>query len=583
MHRHTFPVASAVLAILISQANPSLAQPTSTATGIKFEDSDLERGMIGGKVTIIPADSDSGISHYVLYWSRDGEFKDERIEAFQAKDEDLEFTIPAGTPSTKADLLTVYTADSSGQEMSLGVSVKIVDNWRLINSIQSLIFKDEDPSRGEYAGDIIIQDDPDQRQRDTVQYRIYWARQDTSSGQIELLGQGPIGVLNVDETVLRIAPDTRPPADATHIAVTASAGESTGHIWDSLPIAFKLDPDMLGCSCDNLQAIPAGFSDLEQVKDGVECFRALQLSRSDLEETLDEDERKKDTRLQQCVMVYDTLRSTLIDKYVDISEQHSLSKAALESGLNQSRANEILEDVNNSEQVMNTIEGAIDVKPALRERRTLNAFLGAEAAAIDALNNGLPRIELSYTTPSEKFGVRLLQTGSAEQTEEAQSNVAPEEVEKEQLSTTEIEIAWFVPWWRLLGGPESESFGIVYIAGARSVLNADDGEDDVLIRSYGGFRWRLPEAEQSYVDMLYGWSEGLNPHRFELRVQGPIDFRRETPVIYFGAVLNTAWPTIDVAGKRVDKSRAEENTEDPESLRFYVTYRVAFSDVFQSR
>ena len=127
--------------------NPALLNPSKSAIGVSFTDTDSSRGTVAGSVNIKRADDESAITHYALYWgylSGTASFRLSGSNPFgtlAVNGSDQTYALTATTIPEEATHIVVFTLNGSSV-VGRGINAPILDKpfWNLRYSTGETIF-----------------------------------------------------------------------------------------------------------------------------------------------------------------------------------------------------------------------------------------------------------------------------------------------------------------------------------------------------------------------------------------------------------------------------------------------------------
>jgi len=203
--------------------------------------------------------------------------------------------------------------------------------------------------------------------------------------------------------------------------------------------------------------------------------------------------------------------------------------------------------------------------------RHYNSFnIGYEYVGLDELfQKGFPRIGyLHYRrfgeAPAKEEGLgfygvhvfgQMQLTNSAEQTSSSDSD----DIENTLILSASI----FIPLFHSLINYDrslSDLTGIILNYGARKSSNVDH----INSRFYAGFRNAF--NPETYIEVLYGYTKGLESERIEINAHLPVYKFEHGSRIFFGGTLNMS-PPWDIA------------VNDPDVIRFYLEWNADFGKI----
>lgn len=165
--------------------------PNFPANGIDFTDTDFNKGLISGPVTILKAVDERIITQYNLYWGADSNNKLKRqpvITTLPKTGLNLVYYFPADTPvPLGANYLLVYTQNTYG-EMASGIGAPINDKFIPMNPPKGIQFINMSSQKGEIAGPVTIFKAADES--DINDYSLYWGQSATQK-----LSGDPVAIL----------------------------------------------------------------------------------------------------------------------------------------------------------------------------------------------------------------------------------------------------------------------------------------------------------------------------------------------------------------------------------------------------
>jgi len=211
------------------------------------------------------------------------------------------------------------------------------------------------------------------------------------------------------------------------------------------------------------------------------------------------------------------------------------------------------------------IEGELFVTHADYPAFSIYIYGGVESQTVNGIANpDIPRLGLMVyqqsrgkKTDSVHLYSNFLLTGSAEATEaEAGQTIADAEAQQGLEANFNAFYAFgIIPLDNIyaLWGPVA-SLGVL----------KSDGDTHTTKKRYIGIRGAL--NPETYSEILYGTTSGLESRRLELRMQGPISRFENGSRIFIGATFNLAY----------DKKLADE----PDAVSIYLTWHIPFGDVW---
>jgi hypothetical protein len=309
------------------------------------------------------------------------------------------------------------------------------------------------------------------------------------------------------------------------------------------------------------------------------------------------------TALDSCKKKSGVSTATCIDKNFMLIASESLSQSvANDHAKAVSKYLDVLKEIDSRLTPTDKGWGNKNVSSSERNEDFFLSFYGGlEGTSIQSLSeeanvragftayNQLVRFMPNYSVPimskriasrcSEKtdcgFGLGLhgwlsgVLTSSAEQTIAASSTnldgTDPTLVEPEVELALESELGVFVPFFaKDLDSYCSLLIGPTFQASLIKVGNADR----FTRRYYGGTR--LAYSPESFVDVLYGKTEGLSGHRAEIRFQYPLHTLKNGGRIFWGGAFN-----IGVEGS------SQGEIAEPDSVRLYITWNTDIKGIFK--
>lgn len=237
-------------------------------------------------------------------------------------------------------------------------------------------------------------------------------------------------------------------------------------------------------------------------------------------------------------------------------------------------AEELGKDIREAQQTIKKIKSVVAVSEIEGELFTthadypafsMNIYGGVESQTVNNIANpDIPRLGLMIYQQSrgkkEKsvhFYSNFLLTGSAEASE-AKEGEEPKDAKAEQSLETN-----FNAFYAYHGFSLDNLYVLVGPVISLGVLKSD-GDTHTSKKRYIGIRSAL--NPETYMEILYGTTSGLNSRRLELRMQGPISRFENGSRIFIGATFNLG------INKRVD--------EEPDSVNIYLTWHIPFGDVW---
>lgn len=111
--------------------------PENAAEGASFTDTDIGTNEIAGDLTIIKAEDESDLTHYVIYFGSDAETKADEtpLDMVVKTGSDITYSISNNTSTGGASHILVFTKNENG-EMESGISLGITDYRVLGGTVQ---------------------------------------------------------------------------------------------------------------------------------------------------------------------------------------------------------------------------------------------------------------------------------------------------------------------------------------------------------------------------------------------------------------------------------------------------------------
>ena len=160
-------------------------------------------------------------------------------------------------------------------------------------------------------------------------------------------------------------------------------------------------------------------------------------------------------------------------------------------------------------------------------------------------------------------------TNSAEQTNVASSSnldgTDPAPVEPEVELALESELGVFVPFF----AKGKDLYGSLLIGPTFQASLIKVGNTDRFTRRYYGGA-RLAYSPESFIDVLYGKTEGLSGHRAEIRFQYPLHTLKNGGRLFWGGAFN-----LGVEGSN------QGDVAEPDSVRLYITWNTDIKGIFR--
>jgi len=127
----------------------------------------------------------------------------------------------------------------------------------------------------------------------------------------------------------------------------------------------------------------------------------------------------------------------------------------------------------------------------------------------------------------------------------------------------EAELGFYTPLYR----KRQDKFGSMLIGPvAQTSIARIDGVDRFTRRYYGGLRFAY--SPETWLDLTYGKSEGIDGRRAEIRGQWPLTNISGDSRLFLGAIINLG---------------VKNSGDEPDSFRLYVTWNTGFSNLFRSK
>ena len=148
--------------------------PKNAAVSAAFNDNNITGGKLTGKIQINKASDESDVTDYVIYWGHTFNSKSTINAdpiAILSKEKDLSFELSDVSKPADANHILVFTKNKDG-EMSIGVSVPIMDLGVPKNAASGVTFTDTNRAGGKLTGTIKISKALDEN--DITQYAVYW-------------------------------------------------------------------------------------------------------------------------------------------------------------------------------------------------------------------------------------------------------------------------------------------------------------------------------------------------------------------------------------------------------------------------
>ena len=205
--------------------------------------------------------------------------------------------------------------------------------------------------------------------------------------------------------------------------------------------------------------------------------------------------------------------------------------------------------------------GEIFSREECRETSTCGAGLGLHAYLSLLLTSSA---EQSVLAEDDTPAAPVVVGGDDMMTDMLAPTVGSEEPEDASVqSSIELELGTFAPLYKkhrtkygeLLAGP------IAYTS-----VSSFDGSDSFVKRYYGGVR--VAYSPESWIDLTYGKTEGLDGRRAEIRFQVPVFNISPDSRLLVGAIANIGVRNTD--------------DDDLDSFRLFVSWNTGFRNLFSS-
>lgn len=135
--------------------------------------------------------------------------------------------------------------------------------------------------------------------------------------------------------------------------------------------------------------------------------------------------------------------------------------------------------------------------------------------------------------------------------------------EAEVEQAVEAELGLYVPVYR----KRLDRFGSLLIGPmAQTSISRIDNVDRFVRRHYGGVRFAY--SPETWLDLTYGKTEGLDGRRAELRMQVPLRNISADSRLFLGTIINVG---------------VKDSGDEPDSFRLYLTWNTGTSNLFKSK
>ena len=135
--------------------------------------------------------------------------------------------------------------------------------------------------------------------------------------------------------------------------------------------------------------------------------------------------------------------------------------------------------------------------------------------------------------------------------------------EAEIEQAVEAELGLYVPVYR----KRLDRFGSLLIGPmAQTSISRIDNVDRFVRRHYGGVRFAY--SPETWLDLTYGKTEGLDGRRAELRMQVPLRNISADSRLFLGTIINVG---------------VKDSGDEPDSFRLYLTWNTGTSNLFSSK